>query len=95
MRGINRQCIMEVKHNLTDKEARDIIIKLCKVRAATDLQNIENAERNKNLKELKEQFGISIRQIERLTGINRGIVLRAYHVTNSVPLTPGMNYCTF
>jgi transcriptional regulator with XRE-family HTH domain len=29
------------------------------------------------LKELKEEHGLSIRKIERLTGINRGIVLKA------------------
>jgi hypothetical protein len=42
---------------------------------------IDYIEGNKSdtdhLKELKESYGLSIRQIERLTGIGRGIIQRA------------------
>ncbi|WP_236639219.1 hypothetical protein [Pelosinus sp. UFO1] len=33
--------------------------------------------RNTYLRKLKQKYNLSIRQIERLTGINRGIVLKA------------------
>ena len=42
-----------------------------------DLQKLETLKRDAYLKELKEIYGLSIRQIERLAGINRGIVQRA------------------
>ncbi|HBQ25591.1 MAG TPA: transposase, partial [Syntrophomonas sp.] len=32
---------------------------------------------NEYLKKLKEEYHLSIRQIERLTGINRGIIFNA------------------
>ena len=65
----------EVK--MTDNRARDIIIKAFKIKAATDLQKFDKEKRNSALKELKEKYRLSIRQIERLTGINRGIVQKA------------------
>ena len=68
---------MEKKISITDEEARDIIKKVCKVNHAGELQNMEINKRNIYLKELKEQHGLSIRQIERVTGINRGVILKA------------------
>lgn len=74
----DRNCLdMEEKIRITDKEARDIIKKVCKVRHAGELQNMEIKTRDDYLKELKEQHSLSIRQIERITGINRGIILKA------------------
>jgi len=58
-------------------EARNIIRKVCKVDNAPDLQKLDILTRNTYLKELKEEYSLSIRQIERITGINRGIVLKA------------------
>jgi hypothetical protein len=40
-------------------------------------EKIGRSLRNKLLKQLKEDNHLSIRQIERLTGINRGIVFKA------------------
>ena len=68
---------MEEKHRITDEEARNIIKKVCKVNNASDMQRLDILTRNRYLKELKEEYSLSIRQIERLTGINRGIVLKA------------------
>jgi REP element-mobilizing transposase RayT len=68
---------IEEKHIVKDAEAREIIKKVCKVQNSVELQNLEISARNKYLKELKDQNGLSIRQIERLTGINRGVVLKA------------------
>jgi hypothetical protein len=68
---------IEEKYRITDEEARNIIKKVCKVQNTPDLQKSDILKRNMYLKELKEEHGLSIRQIERLTGINRGIVLKA------------------
>ena len=68
---------MEEKHRLTDEEARTIIKKVCKVKNTIDIQKFDTLTRNKYLKKIKEENDLSIRQIERLTGINRGIVLKA------------------
>ncbi len=67
----------ETKQRIKDEEAKAIIKKVCKVKHVVDLQKIDTATRNTYLKELKENYNLSIRQIERLTGINRGIVLKA------------------
>ena len=65
------------KHHIADEEARNIIEKVCKIQNASDIQKLEIGTRNDYLRDLKELQGLSIRQIERLTGINRGIVLKA------------------
>jgi len=68
---------IEEKYRINDEEARDIIRKECKIQNASGLQNFDILKRNMYLKKLKEEYGLSIRQIERLTGINRGVVLKA------------------
>ncbi|MDR3544030.1 MAG: transposase [Desulfosporosinus sp.] len=71
------QCLeMERKHLLSDQEARQVIKKVCQIEPPSELQKLDKVNRNQYLKELKENR-LSIRQIERLTGINRGIVLKA------------------
>jgi len=68
---------MEEKHQIVYEEARKIIKEVCKVKNTSDLQKLEIGPRNGYLKELKEQHCLSIRQIERLTGVNRGVALKA------------------
>jgi hypothetical protein len=41
------------------------------------MQKLDKAMRNEYLKRLKGEYNLSIRQIERLTGINRGVILNA------------------
>jgi len=65
------------KPRITDEEARVIISHLCMIRSSIDMQTIEKSLRNSYLKELKEKHKLPIRQIERLTGINRGIIQKA------------------
>jgi putative transposase len=65
------------KQRISDEEARELIKKVCKVKNAIDLQQLECKTRNMYLRMLKQKHNLSIRQIERLTGINRGIVLKA------------------
>lgn len=67
--------IME-KKRITDKDARIIIKNQCKIENAIDLQKLDTTTRNLYLKELKGKHNLSIRQIERLTGINRGIIAK-------------------
>jgi putative transposase len=71
------QCLdIEGKKRLSDKEVGQIIMKVCQVENCLELQKLDKATRNKYIKELKEVHCLSIRQIERLTGVNRGVVLK-------------------
>jgi putative transposase len=73
----NEVCLdIEERKKITDKEATDIIKKVCSVSHCIDIQEIEIERKNKYLKLLKKK-GLSTRQISRLTGISRGIVLKA------------------
>lgn len=67
----------EIKKHSSDEEARELIRKVCRVESPVDLQGFDKVMRNNFLKELKENHHLSVRQIERLTGINRGVVLKA------------------
>jgi hypothetical protein len=72
------QCLeIEEKKLMSDQEASNVIQRVCQVEKASELQKLDKVSRNKYLQELKEEYHLSIRQIERLTGINRGIVLNA------------------
>jgi REP element-mobilizing transposase RayT len=67
---------MKEDHRLTDSEAEAVIRSVCKLDHAIDLQKFEKKQRDELLRELKK-YPISIRQMERLTGINRGVILKA------------------
>ncbi len=53
------------------------IKQLCNIKNVSELQEMDKEERDSCLKQLKEEFNLSIRQIERVTGINRGIIFKA------------------
>jgi REP element-mobilizing transposase RayT len=61
------------KRQLTDKEAIKIIKECCRVDHGIDLQKLETEKRDLYIRRLKK-LNLSIRQIERLTGISRGII---------------------
>lgn len=65
------------RQKISDEDAKKIIRIQCKMDNTIDLQKLDKAKRNMHLRELKKIHGLSIKQIERLTGINRGIVQRA------------------
>jgi putative transposase len=67
--------VSKIKNN--DKEAREIIKKVSRLENIKELSNIERVNRDIILQKLKKDYFLSVRQIERLTGINRGIVLKA------------------
>lgn len=68
---------IEEKRRITDQEAITIIKEAYKLKYANEIQHFEAMKRDRCLKEIKEKYCLSIRQIERLTGINRGIISRA------------------
>lgn len=72
----NDKCLeIEDTVRINDNEAKKIIYKISKCNSTAEFQALDVKARDKCLKELKEK-GLSIRQIERLTGINRGLVLK-------------------
>jgi len=75
---MNNDICLELEHKrrLTDDEAIKIIKKTCSTINCQELQCFEPETRSKYLKDLKEQ-GLSTRQLERLTGISRMIILKA------------------
>ena len=67
----------QAKQRIRDEEARVIIKKICNLKNAIDLQQLDCQTRNTYLRMLKQKYNLSIRQVERLTGINRGVILKA------------------
>lgn len=61
---------------LSDTQAQEKIRELLHLESGTKLQELDRVKRNKALRTLKDG-GLSIRQIERLTGITRGVVMKA------------------
>jgi len=68
---------MDERFCISDQEAGKIIQALCKIKSGPELEKMEKTQRNIYLKKLKDEYNLSIRQIARITGINRGIVSRA------------------
>lgn len=64
------------KRRLTDEDAIKIIKAHCKIANALDLQKFDIKIRDLHIKSLRERYGLSIRQIERITGISRGVIQR-------------------
>ena len=67
------QCLDYKPLRRDDEWAKEIIRKRLDGASGTVLQSFDRVERNKALAQLLED-GLSIRQIERLTGISRGVV---------------------
>ncbi|WP_246346190.1 transposase [Sedimentibacter hydroxybenzoicus] len=69
------ECLdLDERSTITDNEAQKVINETCKVEHPHDMQEFNTDERNYYIKILKRDYNLSIRQIERLTGINRGII---------------------
>jgi len=67
---------IENKQTLNDQDAAEIIKRTCKIASPDQLQKIDRNTRDRYLVKLKQE-GLSIRQISRITGLNRGAVLKA------------------
>ena len=59
-----------------DEWAKEVLRQVLGSRSGTVLQSLERTERDAALRVLKAK-GLSIRQLERLTGMNRGVIQRA------------------
>lgn len=68
-------CMEYAPGHMGDRTAAKMISELLGVKSGTELQQYDRERRNAALQQLKEK-GLSVRQIERLTGISRGIVLK-------------------
>ena len=68
---------LDYRYRITDREAGEIIKSRFKLTSSQEMQKLDSKLRNAYLKQLKEKYNLSIRQVERLTGINRGIIFRA------------------
>lgn len=67
---------IEKKQTLSDKDAMAIIKRTCKITSPDQWQTIDRNTRDRYLVKLKQE-GLSVRQISRVTGLNRGVVLKA------------------
>lgn len=74
----NEDSCLEIQRivRFNDKKAMVLISEISKCNNASEFQALQIHDRNRYLAELKRR-GLSIRQIERLTGINRGLVQKA------------------
>ena len=63
----------ETEQRVTDEKAREYLTFLIGSVSPTELQHYGKEERNRIIKQLKD-FGASIRQISRLTGVSFGII---------------------
>jgi REP element-mobilizing transposase RayT len=61
---------------LSDAEAIELILSIASIDSCTALPDKERDERNRVLAALKQK-GLSVRQLSRLTGINRGVIQKA------------------
>ena len=71
-------CLLDVDHTgrLTDEKAHRIIREKLNLESGTKIQSMSRQHRDMALRILKNEH-LSIRQIERLTGLSRGIIQRA------------------
>ena len=76
-REVNKDKCLEYEElaRVDDIEATKKIIEVAGVENIIEIQNFEKEKRDKIIKELKNR-GLSIRQIERLTGISFGVIRR-------------------
>ena len=70
----NDQCLeYDDGNRLNDLEAAELVKKIAKVKNPGEIQTFEKQKRDVVIKKLKEK-GLSIRQIERLTGVSFGVI---------------------
>ena len=76
MQGNDDKCLeYDNSVRLSDSEAREKILNITGISNIKKIQTLPSSERNKTIKMLKEN-GLSIRQIERLTGVSYAVIRR-------------------
>jgi len=73
--GSNQGLECNEKTRWKDQEAMDFIKTIATVQSPTEIQRFEQENRNEIIKICKAK-GLSIRQLERLTGISFGVLRR-------------------
>lgn len=74
--------INTMRKRIPDDVAKDIIANISNCNTSTEFQNLSLIERNKNIMEIHKK-GVSIRQLNRLTGIPRGVIERIVNKNKS------------
>lgn len=69
---------LEDRKKITDEQVRRKIIKLLNGKEPCTIEERTKEERNRILRYLREKEGFTTGQLERVTGISRGIITRAY-----------------
>ncbi len=73
----DEKCLdVEENKTLKDHEALRIVERLFKIYSVEEWQKIDRSTRNNYLAKLKQE-GLSLRQLSRITGLNRGVVFKA------------------
>ena len=68
---------IEERKRLNDDEVKLILKKISKKSNPMQIQEMNIQQRNEILRKLKEIDGVSIQQLERITGINRNVIQRS------------------
>ena len=79
--------INQLRKRLPDDVAQNIIFEICGCSNSTEFQKLPLKDRNKNILLLKKE-GLSIRQINRLTGVSKGVIertIRDFNKTKGAP----------
>ena len=72
-----QECLeMDERRRVTDDKAKEILKSSCGISSFSELSKLGIKNRNNIIRTLKDK-GLSVRQISRLTGINRGVVQKA------------------
>jgi len=75
--AVEEACLdIREKQSIRDDTAKEWICSHCRVTSGTQLQQWDKKSRDAALREQKG-MGLSVRQLERLTGINRGVIQKA------------------
>ena len=68
---------ISLKRLFSDQEVENIITEFCHIKQASDLKHANKGLRDEYLKQLKNKYHLSARQMERVTGIGRNTIQRA------------------
>lgn len=79
---VNCLDIQSIRKRLPDDVARDFIYEITSCRTATEFQKMSTLKRNRSIIKLNEK-GVSIRQLNRLTGTPRGVIQRILTPTHT------------
>lgn len=68
---------VDEKHQVPDHVAESTILRVCHIASPDHLVQMNREIRDTYVRMLKTEYHLSVRQIARITGLNRGVVLKA------------------